>query len=152
MKLENRCLVPAGLETTWDLVMDIPCAAACVPGLREIRPDGEDRYRTAIQVRVGPMRLDFSGTVSVLERDPDKRAARFQVEASDRRVGASFRATMTLSLKPLGASSTELCIVTDTAFMGKLGELGQPVVRRKAASTVEEFAQKLAKQVAGREP
>lgn len=34
MKLENRCLVPADLETTWDLVMDIPKVAWCVPGCR----------------------------------------------------------------------------------------------------------------------
>lgn len=132
--------------------MDIPRVAACVPGLRQISLEGEDRYRAAIQVRVGPMRLNFSGTVSVLERDPDKMLARFQVEASDRTVGASFRAAMTLSLNPQGTDSTELCIVTDTAFMGKLGELGQPVVRRKAAAAVEEFAQNLARQLAGPEP
>ena len=38
---------------------------------------------------------------------------------------------------------TELTITTDTAFMGKLGELGQPLMHRKARNTMEEFARNL---------
>ena len=41
MKLENRSTVPASFETTWALVTDIPKAAACIPGIKEVTPDGE---------------------------------------------------------------------------------------------------------------
>ena len=42
-----------------------------------------------------------------------------------------------------------MTISTDTAFMGALGTLGQPIIRRKAAATVEEFARNLAGLVGG---
>ena len=143
MRLENSCLIPAGRSTAWDLLMDIPRAAACVPGLQEIVPDGENRFRATLQSRVGPMRFTFSGTVSVLENDESKGEARFQVEATDRRIGGSIKADMTMRLIDRAPGQTELSIVTDTAFMGKLGELGQPLMHRKARSTMEEFARNL---------
>ena len=144
MRIENSCLIPAGRSTAWDLLMDIPRAAACVPGLQEITPDGENRYRATLQSRVGPMRFTFSGTVLVLDSDESKGEARFQIEASDRRVGGSVKADMTMRLIDKAPGQTELSIVTETAFMGKLGELGQPLMHRKARSTMEGFARNLA--------
>ncbi|GIT14106.1 MAG: hypothetical protein CM1200mP35_09260 [Chloroflexota bacterium] len=35
---------------------------------------------------------------------------------------------------------TEVVLNTDTTFFGKLGELGQPIIRRKANNTMQEFA------------
>ena len=98
MKLENRCLVPADLDATWELVTDIPRVAACVPGVKDVSPDGENRYRASLQARVGPMGFNMSGTILVLELDREKAEARFQVDASDRRLGGSIRAEMTLRL------------------------------------------------------
>ena len=145
MKLENRCLVPADLDSTWELVTDIPRVAACVPGIKDVSPDGENRYRASLQARVGPMGFTMSGTILVLEQDREKAEARFQVDASDRRLGGSIRAEMTLRLTAQSQGHTELLITTETTFMGKLGELGQPVIHRKARSTLEQFAQNLAK-------
>ena len=150
MRLENTCLIPTDPATAWALVMDIPRAAACVPGLKEITPDGDNHYKATLQARVGPMGLNFSGTVAVVEKDEDRGEARVQVEASDRRVGGAIKADMTVKLTGLektaeGGGQTQLSIITETTFMGKLGELGQPLMHRKAGTTIEEFAKNLAK-------
>ena len=145
MKLENRCLAPADVESTWELVTDIPRVAACILGVKDVSPDGENRYCASLQARVGPMGFNMSGTILVLELDREKAEARFQVDASDRRLGGSIRAEMTLRLAAQSQSHTELFITTDTTFMGKLGEMGQPVIHRKARSTLEQFAQNLSK-------
>jgi carbon monoxide dehydrogenase subunit G len=147
MKLENRCLVPAGRDTTWALVMDIPRVATCVPGLGDVTAAGDDRFQAAMKVRIGPISLNLAGTIQVLERDEDKGEASFQVEASDRRVGGSFRTSITIQLVSQADHQTELVIVSDTNFMGRLGELGQPIIRRKANATMEDFARNLAQQV-----
>ena len=147
MKLENRCLVPADRDATWALVMDIPRAASCVPGMQDVTPDGENRYNAAMRVKVGPMTINLSGSVQLLEQDREKGEARYLVEAADRRIGGSVRTHMTIALAPQPDGQTELAISSDTAFMGRLGELGQPLIRRKASATVEDFARNLAQQV-----
>ena len=147
MQLVNKCLVPADRDTTWELVMDIPRVAACIPGVNDITSEGDDKFNAVMQVRIGPMRLTFSGTILIVDQDKQKGEARFRVEEADRRLGGSFRADMTLRLNPLSKTQTELSIESDVAFMGKLGELGQPLIRRKAGGTLEDFARNLAQQV-----
>lgn len=149
MKLENRCLIPATQSTTWDLLMDVPTAVALVPGVERVTPEGEDRYLATMKVSVGPMRLNFSGTIQLLEQDPGKGEAKFQVEAADRRVGGSLRSEMVVRLSTQPGGQTELLIETDVAFMGKLGELGQPIIRRKAASAMNDFVRNLSDRVRG---
>jgi len=147
MKLETHSMVPADLQPTWDLLMDLPRASACVPGLQELIPDGEGVFRATLRARVGPISLNFSGTIQILAQDRDKSEAQFRIEGADRKVGGSFRADLTVRLTPVAPGQTQLFISTDTTFMGKLGEFGQPIIRRKAGATIEEFARNLAQEL-----
>lgn len=147
MKLENQCVVPAGWDATWDLLMDIPAAATLVPGTGEVTIGEGGCYEATMQVRVGPMRLRFSGTVQLLEQDRQRGEARFHVEAADRQVGGSLKADLRMRLDRQSEVETGVSISTDVAFMGKLGELGQPLVRRKAATTLQDFARNLSNRI-----
>ena len=147
MKLENRCLIPAPADVAWNMLLDIPHSASCIPGVKEVTPDGENRFHAAMQVRMGPMRFDFSGAIVVLDQDSEKKEARFRVEAADPKVGGSLRADLEMRLVSQDDGQTEVVIQTDTLFMGKIGELGQPIIRRKAGSTIDEFARNFAKSV-----
>ena len=147
MKLENSCVVPAGREETWNFLADVATAARCVPGVVDVAFNGEGSYSGTLKARVGPMGITLSGTVRVEEQDHEQGRARYLVEASDRRLGGGVKTEMTVRLKSSSPAETELVIETDTTFMGRLGELGQPVIRRKAQSTIEEFARNLARQL-----
>ena len=143
MKLHNTCVVPAGQAEVWDFMMNVPVAAGCVPGVAGVSDEGGGCFRGTLKARVGPMGMTLTGTVTVEDQEPGSGCARFLVEASDRRVGGGVRTTMHLQLSPAPRGGTELAIDTDTTFMGKLGEIGQPVIRRKAQATIEEFARNL---------
>lgn len=151
MKLESSCTVSAPPSRTWDYLMDVEAAALCVPGVVEVAAEAGDSYRGTLKARVGPMGVTLTGTVTVQERDADSARARFLVQASDRRLGGGVKTEMLVRLNPAPSGETELLIETDTTFMGRLGELGQPVIRRKAQATIEEFARNLARELsAGR--
>jgi carbon monoxide dehydrogenase subunit G len=152
MKLENRCLVPADRATTWGLVMDVPLAAACVPGIGEVSAQEGGKFEAVMRVRVGPISLNLSGTIQLVEQDSEKGEARFVVEAADRRVGGAVKSNVAIRLAGQPDGQTELLIDSDTTFMGRLGELGQPIIRRKANTTLEEFARNLAQKVTNPTP
>ena len=145
MKIEILSDVPASREATWALVMDISKAASCIPGIKDITPDGEGKYQATLQARVGPMGMNLSGTITVLSQDADAGEAYFLVEANDRRVGGGIKTNMSMKVTAKSADETELEIIADTTFMGHLGELGQPLIRRKARNTLEEFSKNLSK-------
>ena len=145
MKVEIVSVVPASREAIWALVMDIPKAASCIPGLKDITPDGEARYQATLQAKVGPMGMNLSGVITVLSQDAESGEAHFLVEANDRRVGGGVKTNMSMKVTAKSPTETELEIVADTTFMSRLGELGQPLIRRKARNTLEDFSKNLSK-------
>ena len=150
MKLSEAIIVPAGFAETWGYLLDIANSARCVPGVDTAAPDGAGRYRGALKARVGPMSLTLQGTVTIQEQAPESGRARFIIEADDRRLGGAVKTDLRMQLTALSANETKLSIETDTAFMGRLAELGQPIIRRKAQTVIQQFAQNLRQEMAAR--
>ena len=148
MKIERRLVVPTGRSKLWDLLMDIARVGRCFPGVEQVTPQDNQSYQGTMRVRVGPASLNMAGTITVLEQDRDRWHASLRLEGADRRIGGAVRGTMDMDLIELSPEETELAITSDVSFMGKLGELGQPVIRRKADSVIQEFAQNLRQEAA----
>jgi carbon monoxide dehydrogenase subunit G len=55
----------------------------------------------------------------------------------------------TMTLKELSPSQSELVVETDVNILGKIGEFGQPIIRKKADSMLKEFVENIKKQLAG---
>ena len=140
--------MPANRDDTWAVVMDIPKAATCIRGINVVIPNGEGRYTATLKAKVGPMGMTLVGTITVLSQDYDSGEAEFLVEASDRRVGGGVKTNLTMRVTSKAADESELEIQPDTTFMGRLGELGQPIIRRKARNTLEDFTKNLSKLLA----
>jgi carbon monoxide dehydrogenase subunit G len=138
----QECLVPAARERLWDFLMDVPTVSRCVPGIGTVEAVGDNVYRGSIEVKVGPVRLSLQGTISVEEQDRTAWSARMRADANDRRLGGGIRARMHLTLTPAEAG-TRVRIDTDLTVLGKIGEFGQPVIRRKADTLLAEFARNL---------
>ena len=83
---------------------DIPNAASCIPGAREVTAADEGRYKGKIRVKVGPISIDLEGAVSLKGEDPITRRMGLDVEGSARRVGGGVTGSMELQLKELDQS------------------------------------------------
>ncbi len=147
MKLEHRVAIDAPRAKVWAVLMDLPVAARCVPGTREVAPDGEG-VRGTLDVRVGPVKLALGGTVAIESRNEAAGTARLRADAEDRRLGGSVRALVDLAVS--GDAPTELRITTDVAILGRIGELGQPLIARQAEKVLAGFAECLRATVAAR--
>jgi len=147
MKLEHTVRIDAPRATVWAVLMDLPVAASCVPGTRDIAPDG-DGVRGTLDVRVGPVKLALAGTVAIESRDENAGTARLRADAADRRIGGAVRAFVDLAVS--GDAPTELRVSSDVAILGRIGELGQPLIARQADKVLAGFAECLRATVAAR--
>ena len=138
MKLEHRITVDAPRKDVWTLVMDLQRAAGCVPGTRDLVPDG-DGIRGTLDVRLGPVKLALAGTVRAESHDEAAGTARLRADASDVRVGGAVRALVDLSMT--GEGPVELRVQTDVTILGRIGELGQPLIARQADKVLAAFAE-----------
>src|SRR3954465_9724699 len=137
MKFEHKATIPAPIDNVWAFLMDLTKVATCVPGVDTVEAIGDDKYRGTIKVAVGPIRLSLAGDVSITERDDVAKKASMRADAADKRAGGAVKAllSMALSETPGTPNSTELMLETDAQVMGRIGEFGQPIIRKKAEQT-----------------
>ena len=149
MNFEHTCTVPVSRATLWDFIMDVPQMATCVPGVSDVAAADNDQYTGRMKIKFGPIRLTLNGELSIQERDQPNWRVAGKAEANDRRVGGGVHLNAELKLIELESTQTELAIQTEARLMGKLGEFGQSVIRKKADKIVAEFAQNVAARFAG---
>jgi carbon monoxide dehydrogenase subunit G len=137
VKLDHRFAVDAPRAKVWAALMDLPAAARCVPGARDIAVEG-DAVRGVLDVRVGPVKLALAGTIAIESRDEATGIARLRADAEDARLGGAVRAFVDLAVT--GDRPTELRVSSDVAILGRIGELGQPLIARQADKVLAGFA------------
>ena len=142
MKFEQTIDLDADPQRVWDFVMDVPSVAKCIPGCEGLEQLGDDRYKAIVKVKVGPIGLALASEISIVERDEANKTAVLQVEAADKRVGGAVKAVMSMKLTPSG-TGTRLEVNTDANVMGRIGDFGQPIIRKKADQTLQEVATNL---------
>ena len=149
MNFEQRCTISAPREAVWDLMMDIPAVATCIPGVTKVEQVEGNKFKGTMSVAVGPIRLSLEGNIAVEKQDKTTWEAAMKADAAERRVGGGVDATVTMKLDEKGPNETEVLITTVANFLGRVGEFGQPVIRKKADSTLKDFANNLQKKLSG---
>jgi carbon monoxide dehydrogenase subunit G len=151
MRFENHFDVGAPLDTVWDAMLDVERVAPTVPGAQVLDRVGEDAYRVAIKVKVGPMSMTYRGEVEITERDESAHRAVMKARAKESRGQGTADADVTMSLvgRNGGTSAT---VTTDVQLSGKVATMGQGVLQDVSRRLVETFAANLATMLEGGAP
>ena len=140
MKFDQTFVLDAPRDKVRAFLEDVPTVARCVPGVEDVQAVGPDEYDGRVRLRIGPLGLSIAGRAH-LERQDD--VWRLRGEGRDGRVGTGVKALLEALLIEAGPQSTEVRLTADVQFSGRLAELGQPLIRHKASSLVNEFVQNL---------
>ena len=149
MHFENKATIPVSRNDLWSLLMDMEQVARCLPGVEDVKTIDPDNYLGTLKLRVGPIGLKLEGKVNVIERNQDAWQAAMRAEGNEKGVGGAVKATIAMKLDEVAPAQTELTVTTDAQVMGKLGEFGQPVMRKKADSMMQDFSRNIANLAAG---
>ena len=147
MDFEHSAVISAPRAKVWDFVMDVPRVSQCVPGVQDVRPLDDANFEGVLKIRVGPIALALTGKITMEERDAAAGRASMVAQANDRKVGGGVQAKMGMLVEELGPSESRLTITTNANVMGKLGEFGQPVIRKKAEQMMAEFTENVKQRV-----
>ena len=150
MKFSQSAQIPVAREPLWEFLMDVPKVAQSLPGVESVSKIDDTTYQGALKVRVGPIALNLLGKIIVEEQDKENWRASLRAEANDRRAAGAVKGKTTMTLKDLGAGQTELVVETDVNILGKIGEFGQPIIRKKADNMLKEFVENIKKQLTGK--
>ena len=147
MKFNQRAVIQVARQPLWDFLMDVPRVAKSLPGVESVSQLDDTTYQGMLKVRVGPISLNLQGKIIVEERDRGRWRATLRAEASDRMAAGAVKGKTSMELKEIGPKETELLVETDVNILGKIGEFGQPIIRRKADKMLQEFVENIKKQL-----
>lgn len=147
MDFHYRYPVNATPDKLWEFVTDIPTVGSCIPGAEEITQAEDGTYEGTVKVRVGPVGLGLKGKMTLDARDNAARTIKFTGEGADRRVPGTVRVHIAMAVEDKGDGTSELIVDSEANIMGKLGEFGQGLIKRKADGMMKDFGQNLSKRV-----
>jgi carbon monoxide dehydrogenase subunit G len=150
MKLENDFQVPVPAPEAWKVLLDVERVAPCVPGATLTGSDGET-YKGNVKVKLGPIGLTYSGTVTFVSTDEANGVAVLEATGREMRGNGTAKALVTCRLVPAG-DATQVQVETDLAITGKPAQFGRGALTEVAGTLIGQFAANLANELSGSQP
>ena len=126
------------IEENWQAILDLERLIPCVEGGSVIERTGPESVKAQIKVKMGAMSLTYTGTVAVVEQDPEAHRAVLQVKSREAGGQGHANADVTFSLSDGGGT-----IHTAAQITGKAASMGEGVVVSVLDALIKDFTQKL---------
>ena len=145
MKYQGKVSLQATAETVWDVVLDIEQFADCMPGMQDLVKIDDRTFEGGMSAKVGPVSGDIRFRSQIVDVDPHV-SLTAHVEGEDSLTKSTMSSDITMNLAPDG-TSTELTYVAEVNIKGRLGIVGDMILRATGVQVIDEFFNRLRKKV-----
>jgi carbon monoxide dehydrogenase subunit G len=146
MELDTSFSVVAPIETVWKILLDFDRVASAVPGAEILERPADDTLKVGMKVKLGPVALQYKGTVNILEMDEAQHRAVFGGKAQETRGQGTADGGATMQLTQDGDTTTG-SVHADLNLSGKAAAMGKSVINSVTQQMVELFAKNLQQMV-----
>jgi carbon monoxide dehydrogenase subunit G len=141
MKFTGDIVIPAPREAVYAKVRDARFFASCVEGVQELNEIDPDHYTAVLETKVAYLKFRFNVAVEVVRAEAP-REIEAKIEGAPLGIVGRLTATSLTKLAD-DAAGTKVSYEIDAALTGKLGSLGQPVLRAKAKEMERLFTERM---------
>jgi carbon monoxide dehydrogenase subunit G len=146
MNVSGEFTVKAPRERVFETIRDPKSFIALVDGLRDLKEIDPTHYEAVFETKIAYMKFRFNVSVEVTKLEVGEIGAK--VEGTPLGVVGRLTAIATTKLDEAG-DDTKVAYSVDATLAGKLGSMGQPVLRSKAKDMEKEFSKRLREKLAG---
>jgi carbon monoxide dehydrogenase subunit G len=141
MNVSGQFTVPAPREVVFEALRDARRFISFVDGVSDLREIDATHYAAMFETKVAYMKFRFAVTVEVTRLEPPAEIEA-RIEGTPLGIVGRLTATSLTRLTDAG-DETRVDYLVDATLAGKLGSIGQPVLRAKAKDMERQFAEKL---------
>ena len=136
---EEEFTVSAPPDAVWDFLLDPKRVAPCLPGCEGVEVEDARTYRVRLTVKVGFLSTTQNLRVEIVESDRPRRLVSL-ARGEDRKLASQVEVRNTLDLAPAVANATLVRYRSDVRVLGRLGSVGDAVMKVKAKQLAGDFA------------
>lgn len=148
MKIEKSFQIDAPQEEVWAFLSSPEKVGECFPGCENVTALGDNKYKAAVRVEIGPIKTVFNVDFEEAEKRPPEFMA-YDSRGEESHRASRLKARTTLSLSPVDGSRTQVLYTSELSIVGRLGKFGAGMMKKKADAMGDEFAQELRLQIVG---
>ena len=141
MKFSGEITVNAQRAAVYAALTDAQAFASLIDGISSLTPRDDGRFDAVLETKVAYMSFKFKVTVEFTQLTPPQEIAG-KIEGAPLGLVGRLTATTVTRLSEAG-DVTKIQYEIDTALTGKLGSIGQPVLKAKAREMEKQFATNL---------
>jgi carbon monoxide dehydrogenase subunit G len=141
MIVTGEITLPAPRETVFQVLQNAPFFASCVEGVRDLTEIDATHYDAVMETKVAFMKFTFKVSVEVTKLTPPDRIEA-KIEGTPLGIVGRMTAVAVTDLIDAGRE-TVVRYSIDANITGKLGSMGQPVLKAKAKDMEQKFAGKM---------
>jgi uncharacterized protein len=149
VKIHNEFAIPLAPTEAWALLNDIPRVARCAPGAELLEQNSDGSFVGTISVRLGPILLNFKGTVVYREVDDAHHRVVAEASGTETKARGTARAEVIFVLSPSEGGS-RVSVDTDVQLAGSIAQYGRGVaiIQNTAQVIMDQFAKNFAQHLA----
>ncbi len=140
LRFEERFTVNVTPEIAWTFLLDPKRLAPCIPGCDRLDVVDERTYRLRLTVKVGFLSTRQDLRMEIVEAEPPCRLVSVG-RGEDSRLGSRLEVRTSLELSAAGDGATAVAYASDVTVLGRLGSIGDAVMKVKARELAGVFAQ-----------
>jgi hypothetical protein len=141
MKIGGELSVRAPREAVFAALQDARVFASCIDGIQDLTEIDPTHYTAVFETRIAYLKFRFNVAVEMTKAEsPD--TIEGKVEGKPMGIVGRLTATAITKLSE-AAEDTRINYEIDATLTGKLGSIGQPVLKAKAKELEKEFAARL---------
>jgi carbon monoxide dehydrogenase subunit G len=148
MRIEKSFQIDAPQHQVWEFLSSPERVGECFPGCEEVTPLGDNKYKAAIRVEIGPIKTLFNIDFEENEKRPGEFLS-YSSHGEESHKASRLKAVSTLSLSPVDGSRTQVFYTSELSIVGRLGKFGAGMMKSKANALGDEFADALRRQIVG---
>ena len=140
MNVAGEFSVNAPRTAVFEAIRDPKSFIALIDGVRDLKEIDPTHYEALFETKIAYLNFKFNVTVEVLKLEIGEIAAK--VEGKPLGMVGRLTAVSKTTLSEAG-DETKINYSVDASLAGKLGAMGQPVLRAKAKEMEKQFANRL---------
>ena len=141
MNVSGQFTVQAPREVVFNALRDARSFVTFVEGVSDLKEIDATHYAAVFETKIAYMKFKFNITVEVTRIAPPGEIEA-KIEGAPLGIVGRLTATSLTKLSEAGGE-TKVDYSVDATLAGKLGSIGQPVLRAKAKDMEKQFANKL---------
>jgi uncharacterized protein len=147
MLVSNEFEVQQPVDTVWEFFQDVPGVAACLPGAELTEDLGDDHYAGRVNLRMGPVKLEFAGKAHVAERDEAAKRLVLDASGSDQRGRGNVEMKVTARLSQGPAGRTMVAVDQDLQISGAAAQYGRGMITDVSSVLMKQFASNMQQRI-----